>query len=165
LRVFVDGSDIKGTTEKGYGIIAKYEDKKYQKMVRANQEIMTNFFGCETKVEKMSNPSMEFAAVGHILKTIYETKKVFPKIHITYDYSSKNWLTAEWKPREPHIRELYKFAIPYYEKLLMISEIGWYHVKSHSGNKNNDRVDKLAKGEKFKGFEKYKDLEDLKLLK
>jgi len=150
LKIYVDGSHIKGTRKLGYGIL--FVDEYGNEYGISNSGITPNFMNKKFGIRKeqaryLSNPTMEFAAVAHALEIASKTNK--EKIIIHYDYiGSEKWLNGEWKAKKPHIKSIYSKAK---KSLNTIEEKGidveWVHIKSHSGHRENDIADLLAKGE------------------
>ena len=148
LEIFIDGSHIKGSSTMGYGILMRYAGLEYglsRSPVTPDQ--LTETFG--GTFEKVSNPTMEFAALGHALDICNRLTIEISAIDITYDYiGSMNWLLGTWTCRKPYIKAIYEFALP---KLVNLESrgiaINWKHVKSHTGHRENDMADMLAKGD------------------
>lgn len=121
---FVDGSYISGIT--GYGAVI--------------------YLGNELKAKLSGTVSdIEFRQFGGELRSVIETlkwceKNGVSKIRINYDYQGiEKFASGEWKPKNALSKEYVEFV-----KAVKI-EIGWRHIKSHTGNSKNDEADALAK--------------------
>ncbi|MDR1511681.1 MAG: reverse transcriptase-like protein [Endomicrobium sp.] len=122
-EAFVDGSYISGNT--GYGAII--------------------YLGNEIKAEISGTISnTQFRQFGGELKSIIETVKWcqdnnVKKIRINYDYQGiEKFITGEWKAKNDISKEYVNFILKTKIK------IEWRHIKSHTGNSRNDKVDSLA---------------------
>jgi ribonuclease HI len=123
-EAFVDGSYISETT--GYGAVI--------------------YLGNDIKAELLGTvSSTHFRQFGGELQSVIETIKWcenngVKSIRINYDYIGiENFATGKWKARNA-------FSKKYVDFLLKTKiEIEWRHIKSHTGNKKNDRADCLAK--------------------
>lgn len=154
VEIFTDGSHFKGGSVMGYGILFRHAGREYglsQNPVTPFQ--LSAMFGGD--FSKVSNPTMEFAAIAHALRIC---NCIFPEvttIDITYDYiGSKNWLLELWTCRKPYIKQIYEFAKTDLDKLSSRGAwINWIHVKSHTGHRENEMADMLAKGIWPKGLE------------
>jgi len=154
LEIFTDGSHFKGGSIMGYGMLFRYLDKEYgfcRYPVTPSQ--LTEMFGGD--FTKVSNPTMEFAAIAHALKICNDFFADAKTIDITYDYiGSKNWLLGSWKCHKEYIKLIYTFAKTELDKLTKRKvQINWIHVKSHTGHRENELADSLAKGEWPEGLE------------
>lgn len=147
LEIFTDGSHIKNSSIMGYGILFRYLKKEYglSRNPLSSGQLAEMFGGDFTKA---SNPTMEFAAIAHALKICNQSFSGVQKINLTYDYiGSKNWLLGIWCCRQPYIKSIYNFAKVELDKLTSRGVIiNWIHVKSHTGHRENEIADLLAKG-------------------
>ncbi|MDR3256680.1 MAG: reverse transcriptase-like protein [Endomicrobium sp.] len=123
-EVFVDGSYISGIT--GYGAVI--------------------YLGDEVKAELSGTISnTEFRQFGGELQSVIETikwceNKGVKKIRINYDYLGiENFATGKWKAGNILSKKYVDFVFK--TKV----EIEWRHIKSHTGNRKNDKADYLAK--------------------
>lgn len=63
-------------------------------------------------------------------------------IEIHYDYNGiERWVTGEWKAKKEET-EIYRDKMRSFFEMI---DIGFVHVKGHSGDKYNDKADGLAK--------------------
>ena len=123
-EAFVDGSYINGTT--GYGAVI--------------------YLGDEIKAELSGTvPNTQFRQFGGELKSVIETLKWcdennVKKIRINYDYDGiEKFASGKWKSGN----ELSKDYVNFIRQTNV--EIEWRHIKSHTGNIKNNKVDLLAK--------------------
>jgi ribonuclease HI len=152
LQAYVDGSHIKGTNKLGYGILCVVEDgPEYVFSCNPiNVKRLSSLFGNYINIKRLSNPTMEFIAVAHLIYLIAtEGRKRFKQLNIHYDYiGSVKWITGAWQAKQPHIKVIYNFVMPYVTQLKEQGiKINWIHIPAHSGNRENDIADALAKGE------------------
>lgn len=123
-EAFVDGSYINGTT--GYGAIV--------------------YLGDEVKAELSGTvPNTQFRQFGGELKSVIETLKWCDENHIetiriNYDYAGiEKFASGKWKAGN-------EFSKDYVDFIRQTNiKIEWRHIKSHTGNIKNDKVDLLAK--------------------
>ena len=131
LVAFVDGSYNDETVEAGYGCVLIKNDEVIGEL---SSSIILNKFNNSRNVEGELEATTEAVhwAVEHGYK----------KITIVYDYSGiEKWITGEWQAR----KELTKDYVAEMRALEMHVEIDFVKVKSHSGEKYNERADYLAK--------------------
>jgi ribonuclease HI len=149
LKVFVDGSHLKASDNRGYGILCVDNNGNEYGLSRhpVTPELMESKFLVETKYFKqLSNPTMEFAAVVEALHIVDNCD--CKEIEIYYDYiGSVNWLTGKWRAKKPYIRSICSVGKRYLMQIEGSKKtIKWQHIKSHSGHRENDIADQLARG-------------------
>ena len=151
LKAYVDGSHIKGSNRLGYGILCQYNDQEYALSCHhVTSASLREVLGKSLTLSHLSNPTMEFIAVTHLLSLVAsDESKRFHRLEIYYDYiGSEKWINGSWKPRQTHIQAIYDSAMPHIACLKSIGvKIDWIHVPAHSGHRENDIADALAKGE------------------
>lgn len=161
IQIYVDGSDIKGTGNMGYGAYTKWQDKEY-KLSGTEQSDAVKQLNQLFPQAKFSNPTMEMLGLVETLKQFANTAE---HIVINQDYKGAVnynglWLKSEgslqrepkaWKAKEPYIEYLVKQA----EALIAQIEanggsvtLNW--VKGHQTGTSvhkhgNDNADALAK--------------------
>jgi ribonuclease HI len=126
-QVYVDGSYINGAT--GYGAV-----------ILANGQIVEELSGPVDASEANGTRQVagELAAVKAALNWCL-THSV-KEVSIYYDYFGiEKWATGQWKTNQPLTREYARFVTQ------CPVRIHWHKVKSHTGNRWNDRADVLAK--------------------
>lgn len=127
---YVDGSYNPETKVYGYGVILINEENEYE------------FYGCDNDSEtaKLRNVAGEILGAK---KAIYEAYTLgFKEITIYYDYQGiENWANGTWKRNKKETIMYYNFI----QNIKKEIKINFVKVKSHSGIKLNDKVDKLAK--------------------
>lgn len=66
----------------------------------------------------------------------------FQKVRIFYDYMGiEAWCTGAWQAKNPYTQEYRDFFLESSQKI----EVEFRKVKAHSGNRSNDKADRLAK--------------------
>lgn len=124
-QAYVDGSYINGFV--GYGAVILHQD----------QEIEQFWGSVEHDVEQRQVVG-ELQATMQVLAWCEENN--IGDIEIFYDYEGiQKWATGEWRANNA--------ATQYYQRTVQSSpvRVTWQKVKSHSGVRWNDVVDKLAK--------------------
>jgi ribonuclease HI len=151
LKAFVDGSHIKGTDRLGYGILCQCGNEEYALSCHpVTSASLGKILGKSLELCDLSNPTMEFIAVAHFLSLVANDRsKRFRRVEIYYDYiGSEKWINGSWKPRQPHIQTIHKFVMPHVARLKSLGvQLEWIHVLAHSGHRENNMADALAKGE------------------
>jgi len=139
-EVYVDGSCLNGVT--GYGVV-----------ILSDGKIIKELFG---NVE--GGVSQDTRQVAGELQAVIEViswckKEGIDNITIYYDYEGiEKWVSGEWRAKQPltqsYARSVRNCGL----------KIKWSKVKSHTGQKWNDRADELAKKgamiEKNESYEK-----------
>ncbi|MCS6903920.1 MAG: RNase H family protein [Bacteroidia bacterium] len=134
-QIYVDGSYYGGRV--GYGAVILRED-----------QIIKEFSGKVSPeyAQHTRQVAGELIAVGHAIN--WCKKNNISEVEIYYDYTGiEKWATGEWKANLPLTQRYARFM-----QNLSI-KVTWKKVKSHSGNKWNEYVDKLAKEGATKGQE------------
>ncbi|MFW5799593.1 MAG: hypothetical protein ACOCV8_02160, partial [Spirochaetota bacterium] len=106
LKIFVDGSDIKGTGQIGYGAVVRYGDTDYEiSGIGSKEEFAKRYDLDESQIENaVSNPTMELLGTVETLKTFQNSSE---HINILQDYEgAMKWLTDQWKAKKPWIKDL-----------------------------------------------------------
>lgn len=134
VEMFIDGSCLGNPGPGGYGIILRFH--KFEKQ-------LSKGFICTT------NNRMELIAAIIGLESLKESCKViittdsqylrYGILKWLYKWKSHNWLKSNNKP-VINI-DLWKRL----DKIIIYHQIQWYWVKSHSGHKENEICDDLAK--------------------
>ena len=156
IRIYSDGSDIKGTGKIGFGAVYMYQGNEYALSGTEEgtdvQELQARFPGA-----KFSNPTMEMLALAKTLETFENTAE---HLSIYQDYAGavnygQLWLRSEgsanrsdkpWKSKEPYIQYLVDRAVAAINKIEANGgsvKLNW--VKGHTGDKMNDLADEYAK--------------------
>lgn len=127
---YVDGSYNVKTGEYSYGVLfimGEVEEEFCQKFAKDEKAEMRNVAGEIT---------------ASIFAIEYAIKKGAKSVEIAYDYAGiEKWATGEWKA---NLKWTQEYAL-LYRKLSEQIEVKFRKVKGHSGDKCNDRADKLAK--------------------
>lgn len=148
----VDGSHIKGTDSKGFGIYCRHGGVEYGLSERITAKSIGSVLGeavaSKCVFEKLSNPSMELASALRLFMILNEHKLSHKSVCVRYDYTGVHgWIVGGWQANEPHIAAL-KAAALAQKKLLEERgvEIEFEKVEGHSGDVENNKADALAKG-------------------
>ena len=126
-EIYVDGSYINGAT--GYGLVILKDG-------RAVEELFGQV--ADTAASGTRQVAGELIAVEEALR--WCQKNDVKEVSIYYDYLGiEKWATGAWKANQPLTQS--------YGKFVRASgiRIRWHKVASHTGNRWNDRADKLAK--------------------
>lgn len=125
---YVDGSFNPITNTYGYGVV----------FVDAYGESPLKGSGNESTMAVMRNVAGEISGA---MAAIEHAKKLgYLKLTIFYDYRGiECWATGEWVARKEHTQRYKRFC-----KTCGI-QLQFKHIKAHSGNKGNEKADKLAK--------------------
>ncbi|CAG7581598.1 MAG: putative Ribonuclease HI [uncultured marine phage] len=144
IKIYTDGSDIKGTGKIGYGVFILYNDNEYRMSGISNQSDFKKFYNIK---ENVSNPTMELMA---LLKTLVEFRNTDLNIEVLADYQGvQKWISGEWKAKKVYIKDMTRRI---HGLINQINENGgsvkltW--VKGHSGDYGNDQADLVAKDRK-----------------
>lgn len=128
--IYIDGSFNTKTNKGGYGlVITKGEEILYEesKELTGDGLSMRNVFG-------------EIVGACRAVELAYMYN--ISKITLAYDYEGiEKWATGAWKRKNEYTKTYYE----YMQKAQKGMDIIFSKVKAHSGNKLNDRADKLAK--------------------
>ncbi|BBA85361.1 ribonuclease H [endosymbiont of Sipalinus gigas] len=135
IDTFIDGSCIKNPGPGGYGILIKYNN--YTKEISNGYYLTTN-------------NRMELMGALILLKNINKkyilkinTDSMYLKLGITkwiYNWKNNNWKL--YNKKEIKNLDLWKLL---YFNICKFKIINWNWIKSHSGVKENERCDFLAK--------------------
>ncbi|EPE37284.1 ribonuclease H [Candidatus Photodesmus katoptron] len=133
VQIFTDGSCLGNPGPGGYGIILRY--KNLEKIVKKGYILTTN-------------NRMEILAVIVALQNLKEscsivltTDSKYVRQGITqwiHNWKKSNWKTVNKKPIKN--LDLWKRL----DQVVLLHQIQWCWVKSHSGHKENQRCDRLA---------------------
>lgn len=125
---FCDGSYNDTTKQFSYGLVIFCSDKVYE---------FSKAFDCIDESRNVAGEicgamtAMQFCVNHHI-----------PKLDLYYDYAGiAFWATKVWKANKDITKQYVQFCDSISDKLT----VNFVKVKSHSGVKFNERVDKLAK--------------------
>jgi ribonuclease HI len=123
-EAFVDGAYINSITS-------------YASIIYLGDSIQTELFG--------TIKDTQFRQFGGELKSVVETlkwceKNNVKKIRINYDYQGiESFATGKWQAKN-------ELSLEYVNFIRNTNiQIQWRHIKGHTGNLKNDRVDMLAK--------------------
>ena len=131
LIAYIDGSFSTEIGKYSYGIVA---------IMPSGGIYETYGVGDDKKAVASRNVAGEVKGVMHLIG--YVNKNLFKSVIIRYDYEGiEKWFTREWKAKTYVAKEYVKFMNINSKGLKLIFE----KIKSHSNDKYNDRVDKLAK--------------------
>ena len=159
VRIYSDGSDIKGTGKVGFGAVYKYQDKEFG-LSGTNEGEAVQDLQAKFPNAKFSNPTMEMLALTTVLETFQDTGE---HLFIHQDYNGAVnynglWQHSEgslqradkpWKSKEPYIQYLIDKAVAAIAKIEDNGgsvKITW--VKGHAGEEMNELADKYAKSRK-----------------
>lgn len=128
--IYIDGSFNTKTNKGGYGlVITKGEEILYEesKELTGDGLTMRNVFG-------------EIVGACRAVELAYMYN--IGKIVLAYDYEGiEKWANGAWKRKNEYTKTYYE----YMQKAQKGMQIEFRKIKAHSGNKLNDRADKLAK--------------------
>ena len=127
---YVDGSYNVKTTEFSYGAVIFVGDT----------EIEMNKAFLDPELVTMRNVAGEIMGARAAME--YCIEQGIDKLDIYYDYQGiEKWCTGDWKTTKSGTTK-YK---EYYDSIKEKLDVRFVKVKGHSGDKYNDRADKLAK--------------------
>ena len=130
-KCYIDGSFNELTNTYGFGCVLIIDNKEY-KFKKTYDKI--------DEYTELRNVAGEIKAAGFIINHCY--KNGIKVLHIFYDYMGiEAWYTKQWKARSNIAIEYQKFSDSMKDKI----EVKFHKVKSHTNNKYNEIVDKLAK--------------------
>ncbi|CAF30393.1 viroplasmin family protein [Methanococcus maripaludis] len=130
MHAWVDGSFNLKNKEYGAGALILFNG--IEKEIKAK--------GNDTELSKMRNVAGEILASELAME--YAVSKNVKNLVIYHDYIGiEKWCTGEWKTNKSGTIEYIEKCINYLKKL----NIEFVKVKAHSGDKNNEIADKLAK--------------------
>ncbi|MBM7408863.1 viroplasmin family protein [Methanococcus maripaludis] len=130
MHAWVDGSFNLKNKEYGAGALIVFNDIKKEIKAKGNDK----------ELSKMRNVAGEILASELAME--YAVSKNVKNLVIYHDYMGiEKWCTGEWKTNKSGTIE-YKEKCKNYIKRLNIEFV---KVKAHSGDKNNEIADKLAK--------------------
>jgi ribonuclease HI len=127
IEAYVDGSYREGLV--GWGAVIVKDDALYGEL----SGILN-----EEEVQGTRQVAGELKAVKEVIFWCKEQK--VKEISIYYDYTGiKEWVTGTWKAKKSVTQD--------YRDYVRASGVNiyWVKVKSHSGNRYNDKADKLAR--------------------
>lgn len=120
-RVYGAGVILFDQFGKGHVIVSRKKDK----------------YGCS-----MRNVAGEVLAATLAIQ--HAIKHKMNCLHIYYDYEGiRCWATKEWRRNNEITKEYSDYVdfVTYYQNLI---ELEFFHIKSHSGDELNEKVDKIA---------------------
>ncbi len=127
---YVDGSYHTGTGEFSYGAVIFYEGKTFELSKRFS----------DPELAAMHNVAGEIKGSEAAIAFCLERGIQSLEIHHDYEGIAK-WCTGEWKTN----KEATKAYRQYYLEAIQKLQIIFVKVKGHSGDRFNDRADRLAK--------------------
>lgn len=151
VKIWTDGSHIKGTTKMGFGIYVCAGDKTGEVSVSASPPYLQTLFGLADVSAVPSNPTLELAAAVLALRMAAPFADRISHVTLYADYNGVvNYANSAWdakraSPKTPvfaaaarHLQDEVKRV----RKLVPV-EVVW--VRGHSGNAGNNWADRLAK--------------------
>ncbi len=127
---YVDGSYHAGTGEFACGAVIFYQGETF--------EISKKF--SDPELAAMHNVAGEIKGSQEAM--IFCLERGIPSLEIHHDYEGiAKWCTGEWKAN----KEATKAYRAYYQQAAQRLQITFVKVKGHSGDRFNDRADRLAK--------------------
>lgn len=130
ICAYVDGSYNSNKKAYGSGVVIIKDEEVIKEM---------SIIGNNSSWAEMRNVAGEIKAA--ILAMNYAASKGYKSITIFYDYQGiKSWATGEWKAK----KECTKAYKEYFDEISKIINISFIKVKAHSGDKYNNRADRLA---------------------
>ena len=127
---YVDGSYKSDTEEFSYGAVV---------FINGVEVEMSHAYN-EPEYAEMRNVAGEIVGAGKVMQ--YCIANGIEKLDLYHDYEGiAKWCTGEWKTTKP-VTKRYK---AFYDEIKTQLDVRFIKVKGHSGDKNNDRADKLAK--------------------
>lgn len=156
LKIFTDGSHIKGTNQIGYGIFIEYQGNEYSESgICSLREFKKEY----SVTDNVSNPTMEIYALYQALLKISGIEQLSATIYADYEGVQK-WISGEWKAKKAYIKDIVskcKTQIDFIESMGGSITLEW--VPAHSGSYGNDKADLLAKSrDTFSTIQKLFDL-------
>ena len=159
VKIYVDGSDIKGTGAIGFGAVYKFNGQEYGLSGTEQGEDIKQLQDMFPTM-KFSNPTMEMLGLVKTLESFAGTSQ---HISIFQDYSGAVnydglWQKSEgsqqraakpWKAKEVYTKYLVARAVEAIKQIEANGgsvKLNW--VKGHSGNPMNDAADRFAKDRK-----------------
>lgn len=127
---YVDGSFSIDTKEFSYGAVIFINGE-----IREFSEKFS-----DPELAEMRNVAGEIKGSEFVMR--YALENNLKSIDIYYDYSGiEKWCTGEWKANKEGTIKYREFYLSIKDKL----KVNFIKVKGHSGDKLNDRADRLAK--------------------
>ena len=147
IDIYTDGSHLKHTSGRlGIGGVIVENEKIISEF---SQEINPEYLKFMYGTSDCSNPTAEMLAILMALKKFSKYLKNYQKIVFHADYLGvKNWMEGTWKVKAPYIQSIKNDILEEIKIQGLTNKISFEWVKGHSGQKWNEYVDKLAKGEK-----------------
>lgn len=130
LIAFIDGSYDDRLKRFSYAVIMFINENRIE------------YSNCsdETELVEIRNVAGELLAACFVME--YCVKHKIKSVEINYDYIGiEYWATKEWKAKN----EFTKKYVDFTEKYLGLISVTFNKIKSHSGDKYNEEVDRLAK--------------------
>jgi ribonuclease HI len=159
IKIYSDGSDIKGTGKVGFGAVYMYQNKEFG-LSGTEEGIEVKDLAAKHPGAKFSNPTMEMLALATVLETFQDTGE---HLSIYQDYSGAVnynglWQHSEgseqradkpWKAKELYIKDLVDRSVEAIKKIEANGgtvRINW--IRGHAGDPMNEAADKYAKSRK-----------------
>ena len=127
---YVDGSFNKDTNEYSFGAILLYDEKMLSFKHKFKEDNFSTYRNVAGEVRGASFIINKAISLG------------LKEMNLYYDYAGiENWYSGNWKANN----DLTKFYVNFANEAKCKIKVNFVKVKSHSNNKYNDMVDKLAK--------------------
>jgi viroplasmin and RNaseH domain-containing protein len=130
MIAYIDGSYDDTLKRYSYGVIIFLDGQKYEFSKSDNDK----------ELIELRNVAGELKAAIFVMN--YAINKKVNSLSIYYDYNGISmWASGQWKANLPFTKDYANYA----KKVMKIVKINFVKVKSHTGNKYNEEVDKLAR--------------------
>lgn len=130
---YIDGSYNERDRVYGAGVILFDQFGKGHVIASRKKDV----YGCS-----MRNVAGEVLAATLAIQ--YAIKHKMNCLHIYYDYEGiRCWATKEWR-RNNEITKKYSDYVDFVTRYRNLIDLDFFHIKSHSGDELNDKVDKIA---------------------
>lgn len=133
VKIYTDGSCDVNPGPGGWAALLRWEDR---------EEVLSG------SAPETTNNRMELTAALQALKSLKKTSRV--SLYTDSEYLKRgisewlpNWRARGWKRKKGKLAnaDLWKAL----DRAIQQHEIDWHWVKGHAGNRDNQRVDRLAR--------------------